>query len=144
VATGPLKKRAKPVVAPVAHDSESSEFEDEFDEDLYRGEEDRKWMMTLSELQVLCLHLRFSEFFYALRFLMPILQREATITERQQKREIAKEAWMLNHQKRKQQQNASSAPKSKASVSDVSSAADDDMASARASTPCTESIIWYS
>lgn len=43
---------------------------------------------------------------------------------------------MLNHQKRKtQQQNAGSAPKSKASISEVSSqdkAADEDMASARA------------
>lgn len=53
VATGPLKKRAKPVVAAAANDSDSSEFEDEFDDDLFQGEEDRKWMMTRSELEVI-------------------------------------------------------------------------------------------
>jgi hypothetical protein len=59
-------------------------------------------------------------------------QREAMITERQNKRELAKEAWMLNHQKRKNQ-NAGSASKSKASAAESSSnqdkAADDDMSS---------------
>uniref|UniRef100_A0A7S0MKL3 Plus3 domain-containing protein n=1 Tax=Cryptomonas curvata TaxID=233186 RepID=A0A7S0MKL3_9CRYP len=110
VSTGPLKKRTKPAPAPVANDSDSSEFQDEFDDDLFKGEEDRKWMMTLNELE-----------------------REARITERQNKRELAKEAWMLNHQKRKNQQNAGSASKSKASATEASSnqdkAAEDDMSS---------------
>ena len=54
-------------------------------------------------------------------------QREAIITERQQKREIAKEAWMLNHQKGKQQQNAGSSSKSKAASGDANRAAEDDI-----------------
>ncbi len=56
VSTGPLKKRTKPAPAPVANDSDSSEFEDEFDDDLFKGEEDRKWMMTLNELEVFEVH----------------------------------------------------------------------------------------
>jgi hypothetical protein len=63
-------------------------------------------------------------------------QREAMITERQNKRELAKEAWMLNHQKRKNQQNAGSASKSKGSAAEASSnqdkAAEDELSNARA------------
>ncbi len=69
-------------------------------------------------------------FSYFLRSLL-IAQREARITERQNKREIAKEAWMLNHQKRKNQQNAGSASKSRVSASESNQdkAAEDDMSS---------------
>ena len=137
MSTGPLKKRTKPAPAPVANDSDSSEFEDEFDDDLYKGEEDRKWMMTLNELEVISSVISFNGYLSnvsdPLLHSLPTPQREANITERQNKRELAKEAWMLNHQKRKNQQNAGSASKSKISAAEASSnqdkAAEDDMSS---------------
>ena len=39
----------------MANDSDSSEFQDEFDDDLFKGKEDREWMMTLKELEVFLL-----------------------------------------------------------------------------------------
>mmetsp|Transcript_85866 Transcript_85866/g.228919 ORF Transcript_85866/g.228919 Transcript_85866/m.228919 type:complete len:318 (+) Transcript_85866:308-1261(+) len=75
----------------IANDSDSSEFEDEFDEELFKGDDDRQWIMTLNELE-----------------------REATFAERQHKRELAKEAWMLNHQRRKNQAIGGAASKNKA------------------------------
>ncbi len=51
-----------------------------------QGEDDKKWMLTLSELE-----------------------REKILSERQDKRQIAKEAWMLQHQKKKQSQAHASA-----------------------------------
>lgn len=59
-------------------DSES-EFEDEFDTDFYKGPDDKKWLMSLSELE-----------------------REKVIADRKDKRAIAQEAWQLKQVKKKQ------------------------------------------
>jgi len=81
----PAKKRAKPAPAPAASDSEESTFEDEYDDELYKGPEDRAWMLTLNELE-----------------------REAEVAKRLESRQIAKEAWELKHQRKKQ---AAAAPR---------------------------------
>uniref|UniRef100_A0A7S0HX71 Plus3 domain-containing protein n=1 Tax=Hanusia phi TaxID=3032 RepID=A0A7S0HX71_9CRYP len=79
--TMPVKKRGRAAAsAPVAHDSESSsEFEDEYDEDYFKNEDDKKWMMSLNELE-----------------------REAIISERRESQTLAKEAWMVRHKKKKE------------------------------------------
>ena len=50
----------------------------EFDKDLFKDEEDRKWMMQLSEVD-----------------------RQGILAERQEKQNIAREAWQLEHMKKK-------------------------------------------
>ncbi|EKX49920.1 hypothetical protein GUITHDRAFT_161975 [Guillardia theta CCMP2712] len=78
--TMPVKKRGRAAAAPVARDSESSsEFEDEYDEEFFKNEDDRKWMMSLNELE-----------------------REAIISERRDQQTLAKEAWMVRHKKKKE------------------------------------------
>ncbi len=76
----PLKKRGKlaPATPPSDSGDESSEFEEEFDKDLFKDEEDRKWMMVLSEVD-----------------------RQGILAERQEKQNIAREAWQLEHMKKK-------------------------------------------
>jgi RNA polymerase-associated protein RTF1 len=76
----PVKKRGKLTPATPKPDSgdESSDFEPEFDKDFFKGEEDRRWLMGLSEVD-----------------------REQIITERQEKQAVKREAWDLQHRQKK-------------------------------------------
>ena len=76
----PVKKRGKLTPATPKPDSgdESSDFEPEFDNNFFKSDDDRKWLMSLSEMD-----------------------REQIITERREKQELQREAWQLEHSKRK-------------------------------------------
>jgi len=80
VAKMPVKKRGKMTPATPRADSgdESSEFEDEFDSDYFKGAEDRNWMMSLTELD-----------------------RNVIISERRESSELARESWAIQHRKKK-------------------------------------------
>ena len=92
----PLKKRGKlaPATPPSDSGDESSEFEEEFDKDFFKDEEDRKWMMQLSEVD-----------------------RQGILAERQEKQNIAREAWQLEHMKKKAGKTA--APPARATVASL-------------------------
>ena len=76
----PLKKRGKVTPATPKPDSgdESSDCEDEFDVDFFKNDADRDWMMSLTELD-----------------------RQQIISERREKQELAREAWGMQHRKKK-------------------------------------------
>ena len=76
----PVKKRGKLTPATPKPDSgdESSDFEPEFDKDFFKNDEDRRWLMGLSEVD-----------------------REQIITERQEKQAVKREAWELSHRQKK-------------------------------------------
>jgi len=80
VAKMPVKKRGKVTPTTPRADSgdESSEFEDEHDVDFFKGTEDRQWMMSLTELD-----------------------RQQIISERRETHEVAREAWEIQHSKKK-------------------------------------------
>ena len=82
----PLKKRGKMTPQTPKADSgdESSEFEDEYDANLFKGEDDKQWIFSLTEFD-----------------------RQQIIAERREAREIKREVWLNQHRRKKA---ASSAP----------------------------------
>ena len=88
----PLKKRGKMTPQTPKADSgdESSEFEDEFDKDFFKDDDDRTWIMSLTEFD-----------------------REQIIAERREQQAMNRESWLLSHRQKKERQNAASAAKEK-------------------------------